>query len=102
MGQGKKGKRAIEHGAPGQAYTIADDRAMSFGDYLTATAQAFGLPRPIRVPAGVLRPMPLLYAMLHTNLLVDTAKARRALGWSPLFPTVADGLAAAATQEMRS
>ena len=87
---------AIEHGRTGEAYNIADDLPMSFGEQFIATAEAFGLPKPMRVPRWMMRPMDLLYAMLGTDLRVDSAKAKAELGWAPAYPTAAEGLKAMA------
>ncbi len=85
---------AIERGRPGAAYNIADDAPMSFGDEIKATAAAFGAPKPLSVPVWMLRPMANLYAMLHTNVALNTSKAADELGWRPRYATSADGLAA--------
>jgi nucleoside-diphosphate-sugar epimerase len=42
----------------------------------------------------MLRPMANLYAMLHTNVRLNTAKAADELGWRPRYATSTDGLAA--------
>jgi nucleoside-diphosphate-sugar epimerase len=85
---------AIERGRPGAAYNIADDDPMSFGEQITATAAAFGAPKPPRLPVWMFRPMANLYAILHTNVRLNTAKAADELGWRPRYATTADGLAA--------
>jgi nucleoside-diphosphate-sugar epimerase len=93
---------AIEKGRAGEAYTIADAVPMGFGDHLLAVADAYGTPRPVRVPAGLLRPARLLHAMLRTDLRVDTTKARAELGWSPLHPSAVERLADLADAARRS
>jgi nucleoside-diphosphate-sugar epimerase len=85
---------AIERGRPGAAYNIADDAPMSFGDQIRATATAFGTPKPPRLPVWMFRPTANLYAMLHTNVRLNTAKAADELGWRPRYATSAIGLAA--------
>jgi nucleoside-diphosphate-sugar epimerase len=85
---------AIEHGAAGEAYNIADDAPMGFGDSIRATAIAFGTPSPLALPAWMLSPLRLLAAMLKTDMRLSNAKARADLGWAPRFPSMADGLAA--------
>jgi nucleoside-diphosphate-sugar epimerase len=84
---------AIEHGRAGTAYNIVDDQAMNFGAHIIATAQAFGLPKPMSVPAWLLRPMGLLTEILRTDMRVSNARARDELGWAPKFATVNEGLA---------
>jgi nucleoside-diphosphate-sugar epimerase len=87
---------AIERGRPGQAYNIVDDQAMNFGEHIIATAAAFGTPKPLVLPAWLLRPIGLLNEILRTDLRLSNAKARAELGWAPQYPTVADGLRAMA------
>jgi nucleoside-diphosphate-sugar epimerase len=87
---------AIELGSPGQAYNIADDVPMGFGQQIEAMATAFGTPRPLRVPTAMMRPAPLFYAMLRTGLRVDSTKARTELGWRPSYPDAVTGLTAMA------
>lgn len=85
---------AIERGRPGEAYNIVDDRPVGFAEQIRATAQAFGTPRPLSVPAGLLRPAALLYQMLQTDMRLSNAKAASELGWKPRYPTIDDGLQA--------
>ncbi|HEY1488759.1 MAG TPA: NAD(P)-dependent oxidoreductase [Micromonosporaceae bacterium] len=85
---------AIEHGRPGSAYNIVDHHPMSFGEQIRATATAFRTPKPMALPPAALAPMRLMYAMLKTDLRVDNTKAATELGFTPKYPSVADGLAA--------
>jgi nucleoside-diphosphate-sugar epimerase len=85
---------AIEQGRPGEAYNIVDDEPMGFGEGLVATAAAFGAPKPLAMPAGMLSPLRLLSVMLKSNLRLSNAKARDELGWAPRYPSVPAGLAA--------
>lgn len=83
---------AVDHGAPGQAYNIADDTPLGFGAHLRLIAGAFGVPRPMTLPLWSLRPLGYVHAMLGTNLRVDNALAGKELGWRPVYPDAGAGL----------
>ncbi|MEV7415514.1 NAD(P)-dependent oxidoreductase [Streptomyces sp. NPDC089919] len=87
---------AVERGVAGQAYNIADDGALSWGDHMRAVAAAFGAPAPVVVPSWLLRPAPLAHTLVTTGLCVDNAKARRELGWAPARPGTVAGIDALA------
>ncbi|MEU1723089.1 NAD(P)-dependent oxidoreductase [Nonomuraea sp. NPDC005692] len=87
---------AMERGGAGQAYNIVDDRPMSWRDFLTAVARAHGTPRPVVTPRWLVRlAVPYLGCLLmDTTLRVSHARATRDLGWTPVHPSVPDGLKA--------
>ena len=87
---------AVERGRAGQAYNIVDDDPAKIGEILDAMAAAFGAPRPMRVPGGLLRIMPYAHAFLTMTMRVSNAKAIRELGWTPRYPSYRDGIAALA------
>ncbi len=87
---------AIEHGRPGEAYNIADESRLGFGGMVRATAEAFGTPKPMTMPTWVTVVAPYMHRAATISLRVSTEKARRELGWKPVYPTVADGLRALA------
>lgn len=91
---------AIQRGRPGEAYNVVDDEPMGFDAVIRSVAAAFGTPRPMGVPAWMLRPAALLYAIMHTDMRLSNAKARAELGWEPRYPTVAEGLAATAAESV--
>jgi nucleoside-diphosphate-sugar epimerase len=88
---------AIRHGTPGQAYNIVDDQPVGFGDSIRQVARVFGTPAPMSVPAWLLRPLPMLSAILGTDMRVDNSLARTELHWSPRYRSMADGLASMAS-----
>jgi nucleoside-diphosphate-sugar epimerase len=49
---------ALERGHPGEAYNVADDEPVSWGDFFGALAKAFGAPQPLEVPRWLFRLMP--------------------------------------------
>jgi nucleoside-diphosphate-sugar epimerase len=90
---------ALERGRPGRAYNIVDDRPVTWGEMTDAVAEAFGAPRPWRVPRWLLRLAPFPYLMLTTSLRVSNERAKRELGWAPRVPTYLDGIAAMAAAD---
>ncbi|MGY1641755.1 NAD-dependent epimerase/dehydratase family protein [Geodermatophilus sp. SYSU D00703] len=88
---------ALERGLPGRAYNVVDDRAATWREVFTALAAAVGAPPPRSVPVWLLRLLaPYLAAcVVDTSMRVSNARARAELGWSPRYPTVTEGAAAA-------
>ncbi|WP_406130804.1 NAD-dependent epimerase/dehydratase family protein [Streptomyces sp. NBC_00989] len=85
---------AVEHGCPGQAYNIADRTPLGFRAHLLCAAREFGLPKPMAVPLWMVRPMVYAHTLMAGNLRVSSAKAERELGWTPVYASSGDGLAA--------
>jgi nucleoside-diphosphate-sugar epimerase len=84
---------ALEHPAPGPLYNVVDDRPMLLTEAFREMAVAFGARAPRSLPLWLLRlvaPVPATAA--QARLPLSNARARRELGWSPAFPTLADGL----------
>jgi nucleoside-diphosphate-sugar epimerase len=78
---------AVSTGAPG-VYNIVDSRPARAADWIPAFASAIGAPRPRKLPGWLAAPM-----IGHLGMLMMTAmrgwsnaKARRELGWEPIFP----------------
>ncbi|HEY9290014.1 MAG TPA: NAD(P)-dependent oxidoreductase, partial [Microlunatus sp.] len=84
---------ALDRGAAGAAYNIADDEPVSLSDLMIAIAEAIGAPRPMVVPTWVLTAMPYAKAVMTGGLRVSNAKARDELGWTPNHPTYREGVA---------
>lgn len=87
---------ALERGAAGAAYNIADDEPVSFSDFVTALAAAIGAPRPMSVPSWLLTATPYLKAMMVGGMRVSSARARDELGWRPKFPSYREGISSMA------
>jgi nucleoside-diphosphate-sugar epimerase len=85
---------AVEHGRPGQAYNITDRTPMGFRDHVVRVAEEFGLPKPMTVPLWLMRPMSYAHVMVASSLRVSIAKAERELGWTPVYASSHEGLAA--------
>jgi nucleoside-diphosphate-sugar epimerase len=90
---------ALERGEPGTAYNVADDDpSQSWRGYVTEAAEVFGLPRPLRVPAALLRVVAPYAARLMTSLdlRVSSERAHRDLAWTPRYPSAREGWRAVA------
>ncbi|WP_210481275.1 NAD(P)-dependent oxidoreductase [Naasia sp. SYSU D00948] len=88
---------ALERGVPGHAYNVAAAPA-SWRHHLETAARALGAPAPLVLPPWLLRialPYPA-ELMTRMDLRVSTERAARELGWTPRYPTVEEGWAAAA------
>ncbi|WP_405969881.1 NAD(P)-dependent oxidoreductase [Streptomyces sp. NBC_00988] len=85
---------AVERGRPGQAYNITDPTPLGFRAHVLCVAREFGLPKPMAVPLWVVRPMAYAHTVMTGNLRVSSAKAERELGWTPVYPSSGEGLAA--------
>ncbi|MFE3452574.1 NAD-dependent epimerase/dehydratase family protein [Nonomuraea sp. NPDC059194] len=84
---------ALERGAPGRPYNIADDEPVAFDEYVGALARAAGAGRPMRLPGWTLRATPYLHAMMvGTRIRLSSERARRELGWAPAYPSYREGL----------
>lgn len=84
---------ALEAPAPGAVYNVVDDEPLSLAAYLASAATAFGAPAPRVLPAWILRLVaPLIAAAAFTRLPLSNAKARRELGWRPVYPSPRQGI----------
>jgi nucleoside-diphosphate-sugar epimerase len=83
---------ALERGRSGEAYNVADDEPVSWGEFFGALAKASGTPEPREIPRWIFRFMPYARAMLMGDHRVSNAKAKRELGWTPSAPTYREGI----------
>jgi nucleoside-diphosphate-sugar epimerase len=84
---------ALDHGPAGAVYDIVDDRPVSFSTIVETLAAAAGAPRPLAIPAWLLRlVMPYMADMVGLRLTLSNENATRELGWRPAFPTIDEGL----------
>jgi nucleoside-diphosphate-sugar epimerase len=84
---------ALDRGAPGTAYNVADNEPASWTTFVTALAEAVGAPAPRRVPAGLIRlGAPYAAAVLRGGVSLSNEKAQRELAWRPSIPTYRDGI----------
>jgi nucleoside-diphosphate-sugar epimerase len=84
---------ALDHGSPGSVYDIVDDQPTSFSAMVTEIAGVAGAPRPFTVPAWLPRLVsPYMSRLFTLQLPLSNARARRELGWAPMFPSYREGL----------
>ena len=83
---------ALERGRSGEAYNVADDEPVRWGEFFGALAKAFGAPPPREVPRWVFRFKPYARAMMLGDHRISNAKAKRELSWTPSAPIYRDGI----------
>ncbi|MEU4809588.1 NAD(P)-dependent oxidoreductase [Nocardia fluminea] len=86
---------ALERGTPGRAYNIADDHPITWREFFTEVSRAQRTPRPIRLPAWMIRlAVPYIGALMSdTSMRISSRLAHDELGWHPRYADVAAGLA---------
>jgi nucleoside-diphosphate-sugar epimerase len=78
---------ACERGDPG-IYNVVDDEPATVAEWLPAYAEALGAKRPWQVPGFIARLVGGTAARMVIGLRgASNAKARRALGWEPGYPS---------------
>lgn len=82
----------VEHG-PAGIYNIVDDEPAEVSVWLPELARAIGAGPPYRVPAWLVRPMlgDALIEMMTSVRGSSNAKAKRVLGWQPVYASWRDG-----------
>ena len=83
---------ALERGRRG-IYNIVDDEPVPTREFIPAIAEALGAPKPLRIPAwlGRLFAGEVAVTMMTQGRGSSNAKARRELGWQPIWPSWRDG-----------
>jgi nucleoside-diphosphate-sugar epimerase len=89
---------AIEHGAAGKVYNIADDDPAQVRDWLPALAELIGARSPLHFPAWIARLLAgeHMVVMMTQVKAASNARARQELGWQPAHPSWRHGFAEAA------
>ena len=95
---------AIEKAKPGEDYLVADDEPTTLGDFTRLVAKEMGAPEPVGVPESALAPVMGEWAVeaYSTCYKTDASKAKRDLGWSPRFRTIAEGVPVVVREYRRS
>jgi nucleoside-diphosphate-sugar epimerase len=85
---------ALERGRRG-IYNIVDDEPAPARVFIPAIARAVGAPAPLRIPAwlGRLFAGDVAVTMMTEGRGSSNAKAKRELGWQPIWPSWRDGFA---------
>lgn len=86
------GAVAALHSQPG-AYNLADDLPASQNAVIEHACRLLGLPPPPLQSVEEANLSPMARGFYAENRRVANGKARRVLGWAPLYPTFAEGLA---------
>ena len=83
---------ALERGRPG-IYNIVDDEPAPSGVFIPAVAEALGAPKPLHIPPwlGRLLAGDVAVTMMTEGRGSSNAKAKRNLGWEPIWPSWRDG-----------
>jgi nucleoside-diphosphate-sugar epimerase len=83
---------ALERGRPG-IYNIVDDDPAPSREFIPAIAAALGAPKPFHIPAwlGRLLAGDVAVTMMTEGRGSSNAKAKRELGWQPIWPSWRDG-----------
>jgi nucleoside-diphosphate-sugar epimerase len=84
---------ALERGHRGAIYNIVDDDPAPTREFVPTIAEALGAPKPMRIPAwlGRLLAGDVAVTMMTEGRGSSNAKAKRELGWNPIWPTWRDG-----------
>jgi nucleoside-diphosphate-sugar epimerase len=80
--------------APPGAYNLADDLPCSQNAVIEEVCRLAGLPAPPLLSLEEAHLSPMACAFYAENRRVANGKARRVLGWRPLYPTYREGLRA--------
>ncbi len=85
---------AVERGAPG-AYNVTDDEPAPMREWVPVFCSAVDAKKPFRVPAWLARLLAGRAAVASATQLrgASNAKAKRELGWQPLYPSWRQGFA---------
>jgi nucleoside-diphosphate-sugar epimerase len=83
---------ALERGRRG-IYNIVDDEPAPASVFIPAIAEAVGAKPPLRIPAWLGRPFAgdVAVTMMTEGRGSSNAKAKRELGWQPIWPSWRDG-----------
>jgi nucleoside-diphosphate-sugar epimerase len=86
---------ALCKGKPQRVYHASDDTRMKMGEYFDAVADAFGLPRPPRLPRAELQQVvsPMLLSFMSESRQLSNARMKTELGVRLRYAQVGAALA---------
>ena len=86
---------ALTRGRSLRAFNTNDCSALKMGDWFDTVAHAYGLPRPQRLPRGLLkdRVSPMLYSFMSESRRLDNQRLLNELRIKLRYPTVHDFIA---------
>ncbi|UGQ47456.1 SDR family oxidoreductase [Massilia endophytica] len=82
--------QALRLGRPGRIYHAVDDSDMKMGEYFDAVADAFGMPRPPRLPRGELAQAvsPAMLSFMAESRRLGNRRLKEELGVRLRYPSV--------------
>lgn len=85
---------ALRYAKPNRAYHTSDNSDLKMGEYFDAVAEAFGLPRPPRLPrTEVQRAVsPALWSFMNESRRMTNARMKKELKIALRYPTVEEAL----------
>ena len=91
-------------GPRGSVFNIVDDTPATWREVHEERARAFELPDPTGLPSWVLRRAQPFRAeiLTATSMRVSNARAKEQLGWTPEFPSYAEGIWSSVTDAARA
>ena len=91
----------LARGRANRVYNINDDSSLAMGEWFDALADAFALPRAVRLPREEVRRAvpPLQWSFMNESRQLDNARMKRELRLRLRYPTVTEGIAAAILEE---
>ncbi len=90
----------MRRGRANRCYNASDDTRLKMGDYFDLVADRCGLPRPRRIArAEAERTLsPTRLSFMSESRQLENRRIKTELGFRLSYPTVVDGLAAAASE----
>ncbi|MFD3486288.1 NAD-dependent epimerase/dehydratase family protein [Streptomyces sp. NPDC058665] len=87
---------ALERGVGGRVYNVVDNTPATWRELMEEIARTTRTPRPIALPAGLIRLAApyIAQVMTRVNVRISNERARTELDWTPRFPGYREGLAA--------
>jgi nucleoside-diphosphate-sugar epimerase len=91
---------ALRHGHANRSYNAVDDAPQRMGDYFDLVADNFGLPRPPRIAREEAKRTlsPQLWSFMNESRRLSNERVKRELKVALTYPSVHEGIAAAARE----
>lgn len=88
--------KTIEKQPWGERFLICDDAPVTQADFVTYMAEVMGKKKPGHVPLFILKLVigKEFLSIIGMNCKVSNEKAKRILGWNPVYPSYKEGLKA--------
>lgn len=84
----------LRYGKPSRAYNTCDDSQMMTGDYFDAVADAFGLPRPLRLTREQVQQVvsPAIWSYMNESRRLSNERLKKELKIRLCYPVVREAL----------